>query len=97
MVSSIMNVSITRRLQQMIKRRVASGRYGSASEVVREALRLLEEREALQQARLQQLRREVAVGLGALESGDSMRFDRALVASVKAEGQRRLARSKKHA
>jgi len=92
-----MNVSLTRRFQRMIDRRVASGRYGSASEVVREALRLLEERETLQQARLQQLRRDVTIGIRALETGDVMPFDRALVASVKAEGRQRLARSKKRA
>ena len=73
-----MNVSLTVRLQQMVARRVASGRYGSASEVVREALRLLEEREQLRDARLQQLRRDVSIGL---------QLD-----AIKAEGRRRIGR-----
>lgn len=38
-----MNVSLTPRLEAMIREKVASGRYTSSSEVVREALRLLEE------------------------------------------------------
>jgi antitoxin ParD1/3/4 len=41
-----MNVSIGERWQGFVERMVSEGRYGSASEVVREGLRLVEEREA---------------------------------------------------
>ncbi len=41
-----MNVSIGERWQDFVERVVRDGRYGSASEVVREGLRLVEEREA---------------------------------------------------
>ena len=41
-----MNVSIGARWQEFVERVVNDGRYGSASEVVREGLRLVEEREA---------------------------------------------------
>ncbi len=41
-----MNVSIGDRWQGFVDRLVTDGRYGSASEVVREGLRLVEEREA---------------------------------------------------
>ena len=41
-----MNVSIGERWEDFVGRAVESGRYGSASEVVREGLRLVEEREA---------------------------------------------------
>ena len=41
-----MNVSIGDRWQEFVDRAVKDGRYGSASEVVREGLRLVEEREA---------------------------------------------------
>jgi antitoxin ParD1/3/4 len=41
-----MNVSLTPELEQLVQEKVKSGRYLSASEVVREALRLLEERDA---------------------------------------------------
>jgi len=40
-----MNVSLTAELEQYIRRKVKSGLYGNASEVVREALRLLVGRE----------------------------------------------------
>ena len=41
-----MNVSLTAELEAFVEGAVESGRYGSASEAVREGLRLLQEREA---------------------------------------------------
>lgn len=87
-----MNVSLTPELERLVSRRVASGRYGSASEVVREALRLLEERESFRQARLEQLRRDVGAGLRALERGESILFDEKAAGAIKSEGRRRLGR-----
>lgn len=46
-----------------IKQQVNSGRYASASEVVRDSLRLLEEQQAMRQARLDALRSEVEIGV----------------------------------
>ncbi len=39
-----MNVSVTKELYELVQRKVHSGRYGNASEVVRDALRRMEER-----------------------------------------------------
>jgi antitoxin ParD1/3/4 len=50
-----MNVSLTPELERLIRQRVESGLYTSASEVVREALRLLEERDKLQSLRFEEL------------------------------------------
>jgi antitoxin ParD1/3/4 len=58
-----MNVSLTKELEQLVNDKVKSGRYLSASEVVREALRLLEERDRLQGLRLHELRKEIQRGL----------------------------------
>lgn len=96
-IMAIMNVSLTPRLERLVNEKVASGRYGSASEVVREALRLLEEREQLRHAELERLRRNVGAGLRALDRGDSVPFDPKAVEAIKAEGRRRLARRKKRA
>lgn len=87
-----MNVSLTPELERLVSRRVASGRYGSASEVVREALRLLEEREGFRQARLDQLRHEVRAGVRALDRGESILFDEKTAGAIKREGRRRLSR-----
>jgi antitoxin ParD1/3/4 len=58
------NVSLTPQLEVFIDRRIASGRYRSASEVVRAALRLFEEAEAPQRERIRPLRRAEAVPRG---------------------------------
>ena len=55
-----------------IKSLLQSGRYASASEVIRDSLRLLEERERLREAKLEALRRDIAEGLA---SGPSEEFD----------------------
>lgn len=67
-----MNVSLTPELERLIHDRVDSGRYHSASEVVREALRLLEERDELRQRRLADVRNQVAAGLASLDRGEGV-------------------------
>ena len=64
-----MNVSLTPELEAMIRQQVESGRYNSASEVVREALRLLDEHQ-----RVQHLRSLLAVGLEDERRGDLVEF-----------------------
>jgi antitoxin ParD1/3/4 len=63
-----LNVSLTPHLEQFVHETVHSGRFQSASEVVRTALRLLEEQERERQARLDWLRGEIQKGL---DSGPS--------------------------
>jgi antitoxin ParD1/3/4 len=65
-----MNVSLTPELEGFIQERVKSGRYHSASEVVREALRLLEDRDELRRLRLDEMRRKIAKGLASLDRGE---------------------------
>jgi antitoxin ParD1/3/4 len=64
-----MNVSLTPQLEQLVQDRVASGLYTSASEVIREALRLLERRDQLQNAQLERLRNEIAIGIEQADKG----------------------------
>ncbi len=65
-----MNVSLTPELEQFVYDKVKSGRYLSASEVVREALRLLEERDHLHQAKLAELRQHLAIGIEQADRGE---------------------------
>lgn len=65
-----MNVSLTPELEQFVHTKVKSGRYLSASEVVREALRLLEERDRLREIRIETLRQEIAIGIEQSDSGE---------------------------
>ena len=65
-----MNVSLTPELERFVNQRLRSGMYGSASEVIRAALRLLKEREKLVEARLADLRQEIAVGIEQADRGE---------------------------
>jgi antitoxin ParD1/3/4 len=78
-----MNVSLTPELEQYIQEKVSTGMYYSASEVVREGLRLLKERDHLQTMRLQELRQDIQAGL---ESGEATPLD---MQAVKAEARQR--------
>lgn len=81
-----MNVNLTPQLEEMVRAKVASGLYTSASEVVREALRLMDEQDRLREAKLQQLRDEVRQGV---DSGPSQAWD---PEELKREGRARRAR-----
>lgn len=64
-----MNVSLTPELEKFVNNKVEAGRYNSASEVVREALRLLEENERSRAAQLSEFNQELGRRLASLESG----------------------------
>ena len=57
------SVALGPHFETFIRQQVESGRFNNVSEVVRAGLRLLEEREAEQAAKLQALREAIAVGL----------------------------------
>jgi antitoxin ParD1/3/4 len=86
-----MNVSLTPQLEDLVKKKVESGLYGSASEVMREALRLLDERDRLHAIRLEELRAEIKKGL---ESGEPTPLD---IEAIKTRGRKRLAAEQKRA
>lgn len=80
-----MNISLTKQLEELVKSKVESGLYGSASEVMREALRLLEERDRMRSIRLEDLRTEIKRGL---DSGEATPLD---IEAIKVRGRKRLA------
>ena len=85
-----MNVSLTPALEEMVQKKVASGLYNSASEVIREALRLLAENDKIQHAKLMALREDVDVGLRQLDNGQYTEYDEKSAKSIVKEiGSRR--------
>ena len=64
-----MSISLAPELEGFINQKIASGLYNSANEVIREALRLLQEQDALQRMRNDELRREVQKGLDDIAQG----------------------------
>ena len=64
------NISITPELDAFLQDRVKSGRYQTTSEVVREALRLLERQEQERDAALYQLKAKLERGAGQAEGGE---------------------------
>jgi antitoxin ParD1/3/4 len=64
-----MNVSLTPELESLIHDKVSNGRYTSASEVVREALRLMEERDQVHELYKASMREKIAVGMASLRGG----------------------------
>ena len=83
-----MKVSLSRQLQEFIEKQVSTGRYQTASEVVREGLRLIEDRDTQRALQLRRLREEIQVGLDQIEKGQVAPLD---VKKIKAEGRKRLA------
>lgn len=70
-----MNVSLTPELEQLVQAKVKSGRYLSASEVVREALRLLEERDRRFELRLAELQGKLSIGVEQADRGELIDAD----------------------
>ena len=64
-----MNVSLTKHFEEFVEHLVETGRFANNSEVIRAALRLLEDDVAARESRLESLRAQVAAGLDDLETG----------------------------
>lgn len=64
-----MNVSLTPELENLINSKVKSGMYNTASEVVREGLRLMQERDEMREKKLAALRADIQLGLDDIEAG----------------------------
>ena len=70
-----MDVSLTPELEGLVLEKVQSGRYASASEVVREALRQMEARDEARALKLEGLRKFVAVGFAQADRGEVAPFN----------------------
>lgn len=88
-----MNVSLTPELEKFVADKVASGRYTSASEVVREALRLLEESDKSREVRLEEFNQELQRRLDSLARGEYVTPEESLrrIREKSAERRKRIA------
>jgi antitoxin ParD1/3/4 len=67
-----MNVNLTPELETLVQNKVKTGRYNSASEVVREALRLFEQRDHIRELQLREIRKKIDQGWASLERGEGI-------------------------
>lgn len=65
-----MQLSLPPDLEDFVNSQVAAGRYETRGELIREALVFLRERDRIRELRLQDLRKEIQVGLDQLERGE---------------------------
>ena len=84
-----MNISLTPELDKFVADKVASGRYASSSEVVREALRLLEEQERSRAARLEEFNRELGQRIESADRGEFVTAEESLRRIRERSAQRR--------
>jgi antitoxin ParD1/3/4 len=78
-----MNVTLTPDLERLVHERVATGQYRSAVEVIREALRLLKERDVA----FKELQRDIAAGVEQLDRGEAEVLD---IAAIKAKARQQM-------
>jgi antitoxin ParD1/3/4 len=88
-----MNVSLTPELEKFVSAKVQTGRYNSASEVVREALRLLEEHDSARAARLAEFNGELGRRLASLDGGETVDPAKARARFQRKSGERRKPRA----
>jgi antitoxin ParD1/3/4 len=69
------NVNLTEHFDRFIETGITSGRFSNASEVVREGLRLLEQREQEEKARIEWLRGAAKEGFDQLDRGEGIEFE----------------------
>lgn len=91
-----MNVHLGETFDKFVADLIASGLYQSQSEVIREGLRLLKEREDLRKLRLEELRKDVRHGFEQIERGEYTTYSSAkeLSDEIKAEGRKMAAQRK---
>jgi antitoxin ParD1/3/4 len=92
-IRTSLNVSLTPELEQFVQSRVASGLYQTASEVIREGLRLLEERERTRETALEELRAKIRRGIEQADRGELLDGD-AVFEEIRELSARRRADSK---
>ena len=84
-----MNVSLTKELDKWVNDKVSTGLYNSSSEVVREGLRLLMQKEEQKKEFLKDLRSELLIGIKQLDSNISKELNKDLILQIKKNAKKK--------
>ena len=87
-----MTVSLTPELERLVTEKVKTSLSHWASKVMREGLRLLQEQDHLRQLRLEEVKKQVAIGVEQLDRGQRALLD---IEQIKAKGRKQLAQKTK--
>jgi antitoxin ParD1/3/4 len=94
-----MKIHLTPDLERLVTEKVESGQYQSPSDVICEALWLLKDRDDLHRHKLEELRREIQIGLDQIDRGEYTVYDEnslpQMLEEIKAKGREKLARKPK--
>jgi antitoxin ParD1/3/4 len=91
------NINLTEHFNEFVDQQISTGRYSNASEIVREALRLLEVHEQVREAKLKALRQAAKIGFEEIDQGrgialkDKKAVDR-LFNDISSEVRRKISR-----
>jgi antitoxin ParD1/3/4 len=85
----VMNVSLTSEMEKWVHGKVGSGLYTSASEVVREAIRTLHEKETRNRTKLASLQDAIQLGIASADQGQLLDWDEKVSKEVKETGRKR--------
>ena len=85
-----MNVSLTSEIDSWVHSKVKSGFYNSASEVVREGLRILKDRDQQKEILQAELKSKLRLGLRQVDTGLSEEFTEKTIDGIKSSGRKKL-------
>lgn len=85
-----MGLTLPPELESFVAQQLLEGQFASKDEVLIEGVRLLLQRQLDRQAKLEDLRREIALGIDDLENGKSAPFNQEILERIKARGRARL-------
>ena len=88
--AGVMNISLTGELERLVQRKIESGRYSSASEVIRAGLRLLEREDKSKETRRSEMRAKVQAGIEQAGRGELVDGEEAVARAKKRAAGKRL-------
>jgi antitoxin ParD1/3/4 len=86
-----MHIHLPSDVEELVRRKVEAGEYETPSDLVIDAIHLLDAHDRVRQRQLDDLRREIALGIEQCERGETEPFTQATVLHIVAGGRQRLA------